>query len=112
MLTVRFYRTEAGNEPVREWLQDLSDEDRRTIGVDLWTLQEGWPLGMPLCRSLGKGLWEVRSSLSDKREVRLLFCLKDDCIRVVNGFIKKTQKTSKEEIELALRRMKEWNDGD
>jgi phage-related protein len=67
---------------------------------------------MPLCRSLGKGLWEVRSSLSDKTEARLLFCLKNDCMRVVSGFIKKTQKTSKDEIELALKRMKEWNDGD
>jgi hypothetical protein len=45
MLTVVFYHTEAGSEPVREWLQSLSLEDRRTIGVDLWTVQTGWPRG-------------------------------------------------------------------
>jgi len=67
---------------------------------------------MPLCRSLGKGLWEIRSSLADNLEARLLFYLKDDCIRVVNGFLKKMRKTSREEIELALKRMKEWNHGD
>jgi phage-related protein len=91
MLGVAFYRTIAGNEPVREWLQGLSDEDSKTIGVDLKTVQWGWPLGMPLCRSLGKGLWELRSSLPGNRIARLMFFLKDDRICVVNGFIKKTQ---------------------
>jgi phage-related protein len=112
MLTVVFYRTEAGSEPVREWLQSLSLEDRRTIGVDLWTVQKGWPLGMPLCGSLGKGLWEVRSNLSRNKIARLLFFLRKDRICVVSGFIKKTQKTPQEEIELAQKRMREWNDGD
>ena len=112
MLTVVFYRTEAGTEPIREWLQSLPLEDRRTIGVDLWTVQKGWPLGMPLCGSLGKGLWEVRSNLSRNKIVRLLFFLRKDRICVVNGFIKKTQKTPLEEIELARKRMREWDDGD
>jgi phage-related protein len=82
-----------GNEPVREWLQGLAPEDRRTIGVDLWIVQKGWPLGMPLCEPLGKGLWQVRSSLPGNRIARLMFFLKDERIRVVNGFIKKTRKT-------------------
>ncbi len=56
-----FYRAAAGAEPVRQCLRSLSTEDRRTIGTDLATLQVGWPIGMPLCRSLGAGLWEVRS---------------------------------------------------
>ena len=110
MLTIVFYRTDAGTEPVREWLQSLPSEDRRTIGVDLWTVQKGWPLGMPLCRSLGNGLWEIRSNLSRNRIARLLFFTQKDRIRVVNGFIKKTQKTPKDAIELALKRMKEWSD--
>jgi phage-related protein len=107
---VVFYRTAAANEPVREWLRSLSDEDSRTIGVDLKTVQFGWPLGMPLCRPLGKGLCELRSSLSGNRIARLMFFLDNDRICVVNGFIKKTQKTPLEEIELARRRMKEWCD--
>jgi hypothetical protein len=66
-IPVVFYRAAAGAEPVRNWLRSLSAADRRTIGTDLATLQIGWPIGMPLCRSLGAGLWEVRSKLSENR---------------------------------------------
>lgn len=49
---VVFYRTESGNEPVREWLLALSDKDRKIIGDDLQTLEFGWPIGMPVCRAI------------------------------------------------------------
>lgn len=106
-IPVVFYRSAAGSEPVREWLRSLPAEDRRVIGGDLATLQVGWPIGMPLCRALGGGLWEVRSSLPSRRIARLLFFVADDRIGVVHGFIKKTRKTPAEDIELARRRMKE-----
>ncbi|AXH00904.1 hypothetical protein DVJ83_17485 (plasmid) [Deinococcus wulumuqiensis] len=61
ILEVRFFRTTAGNEPVREWLKSLTREDRKGIGEDIKTAQFGWPLGMPLIRKLEKGLWEVRT---------------------------------------------------
>ena len=70
--TVLFFRTETGREPVREWLKALSPEERRMIGEDLKTLQFRWPLGLPLVRSLGSGLWEVRSRLPN-RIARTLF---------------------------------------
>jgi hypothetical protein len=63
-LPVFFYRTEAGHEPVREWLKGLEAEDRKAIGIDLLRVQEQWPIGMPVCKSLGKGLWEVRTDPS------------------------------------------------
>jgi phage-related protein len=88
-------------------LRGLTPEDRKTIGEDLRTVQFGWPLGMPLCRSLGSGLWEVRSSLSSKREARLLFFFEEGRIGIVHGFIKKTQKTLPGEIALAKKRMRE-----
>ena len=62
-LPVIFYRTPGGAEPVRDWLNGLPLEDRRTLGHDIGTVEFGWPVGMPLCRSLGGGLWEVRSNL-------------------------------------------------
>src|ERR1700724_423374 len=65
-LAVVFYRSATGSDPVREWLRSLPAEDRRVIGGDLATLQVGWPIGMPLCRSLGGGLWELRSSSQPK----------------------------------------------
>jgi len=59
ILSVVFFRTEAGTEPVREWLRELTVEDRKTIGIDIKTVQYGWPLGMPLVRKMEPGLWEV-----------------------------------------------------
>jgi phage-related protein len=106
-ITVVFYRTEAGNEPVREWLLGLEKEDKQTIGVDIKTVEYGWPIGMPVSRSLGKGLYEVRSHISHRRIARVIFAIADGYMVLLNGFIKKTQKTPKEEIALALKRMKE-----
>jgi phage-related protein len=106
-IPVVFYRSAAGTEPVRDWLRNLSAEDRRTIGSDLATVQVGWPIGMPLCRSVGAGLWEVRSNLSNNRIARLLFFAERGRIGVMHDFIKKTQKTPPAEIALAQKRMKE-----
>jgi phage-related protein len=106
-IPVFFYRTLTGGQPVRDWLRSLPQEDRRKIGVDLATVQVGWPVGLPLCRALGDGLWEVRSSLPSRRIARLLFCVHESRIGIVHGFIKKTQQTPQDELELARKRMKE-----
>jgi len=106
-IPVIFYRTTLGAEPVREWLRGLPGEDRQTIGFDLATLQVGWPVGMPLCRSLGGGLWELRSTLPSRRIARLLFFMFEGQIVILHGFIKQTQKTPPDELELARKRMKE-----
>jgi phage-related protein len=106
-IPVVFYRTAAGVEPVRDWLRSLSPDDRRCIGSDLATVQVGWPIGMPLCRPLGGGLWEVRSKLLNNRIARLVFFVAGSRIGVVHGFVKKTQKTPPAEIALAQKRMKE-----
>ena len=86
------------------WLRGLDKEDRRTIGVDLMRVQFGWPIGMPLVRSLKDGLWEVRSNLPSQRTARLLLCFHEEELVVLHGFIKKTQKTLKPELDLALKR--------
>lgn len=98
-----FFRTGAGGEPVREWLKSLSPIDnRKQIGVDIKAVEFGWPIGMPVCRSLGDGLYEVRSSLIQNRIARVLFYI-DVKGRMVllHGFIKKTQKTQQADVELA-----------
>ena len=104
---VVFYRTSGGSEPVRDWLRSLPAADRRIIGGDLMTVQFGWPVGMPLCRSLGAGLWEVRSTLPSQRIARVMFFVDDGRIGVVHGFIKKSQKTPTDDIKLARNRMQE-----
>ena len=103
-LSVAFYKTASGTEPVREWLKALAPVDRQRIGEDLQTVEFGWPIGMPLCRSLGHGLWEVRSTLSGRRIARVVFCIAYERMVLLHAFIKKTQKTPQKDIDLALKR--------
>lgn len=107
-MPVVFYRTAAGSEVVRDWLRELDEQDRNIIGLDLMRLQFRWPVGMPLCRSLKDGLWELRSSLAGGRIARMLFCLQQDRILVLSAFIKKSRKTPDEELALARKRMREF----
>jgi phage-related protein len=103
-----FYRTGGGAEVVRDWLRGLDERDRNAIGLDLMRVQFRWPVGMPLCRSMGDGLWEVRTNLPSGRIARVLFCGLEGCIVVLHGFIKKSRKTPNEELALARRRKKEF----
>ncbi len=105
ILSVRFFATEAGSEPVREWLKQLSAQDRKTIGEDIKTVQFGWPLGMPLVDHLEGGIWEVRIKL-DNRIARVLFVIVNKTMILLYGFIKKNQKTPKPELDLAKQRLK------
>jgi phage-related protein len=104
-LPAKFYRLPSGREPVREWLKSLPIADRRILGEDIKDVEFAWPLGLPLVRSLGRGLWEVRSTLPQGRIARVIFCVTDSEMVLLHGFIKKTQKTPSSEIELALKRM-------
>lgn len=105
LLEVFFYCESSGNEPVRKWLKSLDKEVRGIIGTDICTVQEGWPMGMPLVDSLGSGLWEVRSKIPNGI-ARVIFVLKEGHMVLLHGFIKKTQKTPQQDIETALRRFK------
>lgn len=102
-----FYALPSGREPVRDWLKSLDTDDRKTIGEDIKDVELSWPIGMPLCRSLGSGLWEVRSQLTGGRIGRVLFFVHENQMVLLHGFMKKTQKTPKAELTLARKRMKE-----
>ncbi len=102
-LRVLFYKTQSGRDPVREWLRSLSNDDKKTIGEDIKTVQFGWPIGMPVVRKLDKDLWEVRSRLN-KRIARIIFTAEDGLMVLLHGFIKKSQKTPKNDLELAKKR--------
>ncbi len=104
VLTVVFYRTETGNEPVREWLKSLKRDNRKAIGEDIKTAQFGWPLGMPLIRKLETGLWEVRSTFSHGI-ARVLFTVEDNIMVLLHGFVKKSQKTPANELIAARKRL-------
>ena len=105
-LPAYFYRTDSGREPVREWLQGFQPADRKIIGEDIKDVEISWPIGMPLVRSLGRDLWEVRSSLTGGKTARVIFCVGENRMVLLHGFIKKSQKTPQKEIDLALKRKK------
>jgi phage-related protein len=103
-LQVIFYRSSSGHEPVREWLKSLPIEERKAIGHDLKTAQYGWPLGMPLIRKLEPGLWEIRSRLP-ARIARVIFTVEEDKMVLLHGFIKKSEKTPIQDLQLARQRL-------
>lgn len=103
-LPAYFYRSDHGREPVREWLKSLELDDRKQIGEDIKDVEFSWPIGMPLVRSLGRDLWEVRSDLSQGRIARVIFCVEAERMVLLHGFIKKTRKTPAHDLDLALKR--------
>lgn len=104
-LSVNFYISDAGVEPVRDWLKSLPAADRKVIGEDIKTVQYGWPLGMPLVRKMDANLWEVRVSLPS-RIARVLFTLEGDVMVLLHGFIKKSPHTPLADLRTAKQRMK------
>jgi phage-related protein len=107
-IPVVFYRTPAGAEVVLDWLRALAPEDRQVIGQDLMRVQFRWPVGMPLCRPLGSGLWELRCDLSSNQIARLFFCFARGRLVALHGFIKKSQKTPAGELKIARKRKSEF----
>jgi phage-related protein len=103
-----FFQTESGREPVREWLLSLPPEDRKAVGDDIRDCEFAWPIGMPLCRSIAMrpGLWEIRSDLPSRRIARVLFCVFDERMVLLHGFIKKTQRTPEKELSVATARQR------
>jgi phage-related protein len=106
-LPAAFYALPSGREPVREWLKGLDPKDRKVIGEDVKDVEFSWPIGMPLCRALGNSLWEVRSDLARGRIARVIFCVHDGQMVLLHGFMKKSQKTPKADLDLAIKRTKE-----
>jgi phage-related protein len=106
-LPAAFYTLPSGREPVREWLKSLDATDRKLVGEDIKDVEFSWPIGMPLCRSLDRGFWEIRSQMAQGKIGRVLFCIQGGHMVLLHAFIKKTQKMPKADHDLAVKRMKE-----
>jgi phage-related protein len=106
-LPATFYALPSGREPVCEWLKGPGRDDRKIVGEDIRDVEFSWPIGMPLCRPMGGGLWEVRSTLSQGRIARVMFCIGEGHMVLLHAFIKKTQKTSVADLALAATRLKD-----
>ncbi|MFT4192490.1 MAG: type II toxin-antitoxin system RelE/ParE family toxin [Comamonas sp.] len=90
---------------MRDWLRALTAEDRKAIGVDIKTVQYGWPLGMPLVRKMEPGLWEVRCDIPDGI-ARVLFTVLAGQMVLLHGFVKKSAKTPEPDLKTARNRLK------
>jgi len=101
----RFYRTDAGSEPVRDWLKSLPTEVRKDIESDIQQVQWRWPLGKPLVDAFGGGLFEVRTSFGGDI-YRVLFCLDRSTMVLLHGFKKKNQRTPMSDLDLARKRQR------
>ena len=106
VVSVQFYRSSNGAEPVRNWLKTLTSSQKKILGEDLKTIETCWPIGMPLVKSLGKRLWEMRSHIPNGI-ARVFFTMKGGYAVLLHGFIKKSQKTPQKELEIARKRAKE-----
>ena len=92
---------------MREWLNELSRDEKRSIGRDLAKVQFGWPVGLPLCRPLSGGLWELRSRCRASARHPVFFGFHDGMLIALHAIFKKTQKTPAGELALAKQRLKE-----
>jgi len=111
ILDVTFYRRENGNEPVREWLKSLHRNDCKIIGHDIHAVQFRWPIGMPLVRAMGKGLFEIRSHVSNGCIARVFFIVDDAEMVLLHGMIKKSQSAPKHDLKIADNRRRAWLQG-
>ncbi len=105
VIRARFFVQDSGVSPVREWIKLLDQSERKAIGSDIMSVEFGWPIGMPTVRHLGGGLWEVRTNLKNKI-ARVFFCIFRSEMVLLHGIIKKDQKTPKDDLDLAKKRMK------
>ena len=102
-----FFRRSSGDEPVRDWLITLDKLDRQTIGEDIAYVQYKWPIGKPKVDHLRGPIWEVRSKIGN-RIARVWFAVEASEMILLHGFIINTQQTNPADIELAIKRLKEW----
>lgn len=109
-LEVRFYQSSRGTEPVHDWLRALPREARKVIGQDIKTVQLGWPLGMPLVRKVDAGLWEVRCHVPTGI-ARVLFTVEESTMVLLHGFVKKSARTPRSDLETARSRKREIHHG-
>jgi phage-related protein len=111
-VAVVFFQTEFGSEPVRSWLKSMAPQDRRQIGEDIRTVEFGWPVGMPTCRPLGDGLYEVRTNLQGNRIARVFFYVdKNQRMVLLHGILKKTRATPITDLDLARKNKRKHEKG-
>jgi len=102
-----FFETESGNQPVRDFILERTRENRKEIGSDIFAVQKGFPLGLPLVEKLDADLWEIRSHITDGI-CRIFFTIHQETMVLLHGIVKKSQKIPANEIKTAKKRLTEF----
>lgn len=109
MFQIEFYKTEDGKEPVADFLNSLDNKmAAKFVGLMEILEEKGNVLGMPYSKFLRDQIFELRCKVGSNHTRALYFFYSGKKIIITNGFVKKTQKTPNEEIELAKERRKDW----
>jgi len=103
VIEVYFYKTPAGNEPVRDWLKSMKPEEKKIIGEDIKAIEYTWPVGYPKVEKLDKNLWEVRTNLPNGIS-RVFFTIWEKYMVLLHSINKKTQKTPQQDLDTAKKR--------
>ena len=103
VLSVHFFKTYAGKEPVRDWLKLRTLEDKKAIGENIKVVEFLWPAGYPQVSKLDKDLWEVRIDLQNGI-CRVFFTVWKRYMVLLHSMIKKSQKLPKQDLDLAKKR--------
>ncbi|MCK4763810.1 MAG: type II toxin-antitoxin system RelE/ParE family toxin [Candidatus Aminicenantes bacterium] len=107
---VDFYETKSGNCPVRKYLLSLRPKSRNKILEAMEYLETfGLDLKEPYVKFLGDKIFELRAKDHEGIYRVLYFAASGRRFIMLNGFTKKTQKTPRKEIEIALKRKKEFS---
>ena len=103
---VVYFKTERGDEPVREFVDSLDISSRRKYWRKIDYLRQfGKTLCEPHSKDLGQGIHELRFRGSEGHIRILYFFFTGHHAVLTNGFKKKTKQTPKQELDLAWQRM-------
>lgn len=108
-LKAAFFQTENGNQPCRDFILTLSQDDKREVGAMIFEVQKGFPMGLPLVRKMESDLWEIRISIADGI-CRIFFTVMENTMILLHGFVKKSQKTPQNELKTAQSRLTQFKE--
>ncbi|MCM1322230.1 MAG: type II toxin-antitoxin system RelE/ParE family toxin [Bacteroides sp.] len=108
-LKAAFFKTEKDNQPCRDFILSLSQDDKREVGAKIFEVQKGFPMGLPLVRKIGADLWEIRTDISDGI-CRIFFTIMNETMILLHGFVKKSQKIPQNELKAAESRLKQFKE--
>ncbi|MFZ4403967.1 MAG: type II toxin-antitoxin system RelE/ParE family toxin [Pseudobdellovibrionaceae bacterium] len=107
-MKIYFYETPGGNSPIKKFIDSLSSIDQaRFLEVIDEIELNGLSASRVIFKPLEGKLWEIKFNTASSGYRALYVMLDKDLMIWLHAFTKKTQKTSKQDLDLARKRLKE-----